>query len=485
MPSRSLVPLAALVAAACHGPPRPIPPPASSAPPAMRTTAVDRAAFQRALAKVQPGMTAAQVIALVGRPDDIRTERDPDGLAAARTVEVWRWGTDGHLGFGTLGTVHLQTDHTVQYVFGGAGAPPPATVIDEATLRDTLRALDRVPSYQEPADPRATIAAVNALVALGHDRALAAIGEYLRVSSPFDDPGRDGLFVVLAALFEVPEPPGYQPAPALGASQPPPPTNPRALPRFPVALVDDVPLVVVHGYSLAGEAEPPEWHLAALARSGVMRTAPLRPPADPLALFDRLAGHAGTAFLRATSLDDRAGRALILDQGLRLVATASPLAADADGGYLPPDVAIDAAWTHARAAVAARAIHWDAGAARYAFADGSTTPPPPPRPPRQLWDAPLPGASPCRLILARRTADVVDVEVRIERAPGAANPAATLRVLDGADVLASMPILAGASPPGSTSGMVLSRRVRLPAGRALHAELDVGGSLTRGPEVVP
>jgi len=72
--------------------------------------------------------------------------------------------------------------------------------------------LARVPAYDggpiEPGgpsyDPRALIRAVNALQPLGKERALAAIGELLRVALP-SDPAYEGMLLVLRVLFEVPK----------------------------------------------------------------------------------------------------------------------------------------------------------------------------------------------------------------------------------------------------------------------------------------
>src|SRR5436190_23947314 len=82
-----------------------------------------RAEFAALIAKIKPGMTADQVKQMLGPPDDIKTERDPGGIPAARTTEVWRYGAKAHLAFGTLGTIHVQADHKVQYVFGDKGTP--------------------------------------------------------------------------------------------------------------------------------------------------------------------------------------------------------------------------------------------------------------------------------------------------------------------------------------------------------------------------
>ena len=76
------------------------------------------------MSKLKEGMSEAEVFALLGKPDDIRTHEDPGGISTTRTKEIWRYGTDGHLTFPTLGCVYLDTAGQVQYVYGGHGAPP-------------------------------------------------------------------------------------------------------------------------------------------------------------------------------------------------------------------------------------------------------------------------------------------------------------------------------------------------------------------------
>jgi hypothetical protein len=64
-------------------------------------------------------MTEAQVLRILGPPDDVRTETDPGGILSADTREVLRCGTNGHISCATLGQVYLNRARAVQYVFGG------------------------------------------------------------------------------------------------------------------------------------------------------------------------------------------------------------------------------------------------------------------------------------------------------------------------------------------------------------------------------
>ena len=223
------------------------------------------------------------------------------------------------------------------------------TPASSAALTALIRA---VPSYQSPGDPLALIRAVNSLQRLGRDAAIAALTDYLHTTPPGDD-HREGTIAIMRVLFDPANPPGYLPVLHAGAPDPAPPDDPLVLPRFPIAIIDDIPLVVVNGYTLGGKAETPEMHLATVARTATFRTLPLKPPDDPLAAIDRIAGHAGTTFLRDAHLDDDAGRARLLDQALRLIDPQTHLAAGPD---------LDRRWKAAR--TAAHAQRWDGDAYR-------------------------------------------------------------------------------------------------------------------------
>src|SRR5439155_26392043 len=69
-----------------------------------------RQAFARAMSKIKEGMAEKDVLALLGKPDDIRTHNDPGGISTTRTKEIWCYGTNGHLTFATLGRVYIDNE---------------------------------------------------------------------------------------------------------------------------------------------------------------------------------------------------------------------------------------------------------------------------------------------------------------------------------------------------------------------------------------
>jgi hypothetical protein len=436
-----------------------------------------RSEFTAKLAKVKPGMTADQVKDLLGPPDDIKTEKDPGGITAARTVEVWRYGARAHLAFGTLGSVHVQADRTVQYVFGGAGTP--YTGVAEPELRRLLETLDAVPSYDATGfDPLRLIRAVNALQPLGKDKALAVISEYLRVSSWLDDPGREGVFLVLRALFDVPA--GKMPPMMVGGPSPAPPKDPTALPLYPIAIVDDVPLKIVGGYMLGGDPEPPEADVAAFRKVGTMRARPLAP--TPAAL-DAIDAFVAGPLAKAMPVDDSL-RIMLFDQGLRLFGTVYRPDDRTVDAWFPPGKDVAVRWSAVRVQLGKLGAKWDAKTVQFELPDGTTLPPLPSGFQRVWWDIGLAGTTTSRLTLERLSDRVVAIELRIELASGASVKADKVRLLDPTTgkVIATLELQALSAPANSTSGSVTGSRIDLAKGRSLRIELASGA---RGPTLAP
>ncbi len=435
-----------------------------------------RVAFSAKLGKVTAGMTADAVTKLLGAPDDIRTEHDPGGITAARTVEVWRYGTHGHGTFGTLGTVHIQADRKVQYVFGGRGTP--YTGLPEPQLRHLLDLLDAVPSYNATLEPMRLVQAVNALVPLGKDRALAVVGEYLRVSSELDDPGREGVFLVMRALFDVPA--TGMPAMMVGSAATP--TDPKALPRFPLVIVDDLPIKLVAGYALAGQAEPPEMDVAAFGKLGTLRSALLAP--SPQAL-DRLEAYVAGPLGKAMALDDHL-RVAIYDQALRAFATVFRPADRSIDGWFQWGTGKDIAtrWAATRAMFGKLGARWDPMTSQLVLADGSTLPPLPAGFPRMWWDLALRGTTSSRVTFERKSDLIVAIEIRIDLAAGARFAGDALRLVDPGTgkLLATIDLEPIAAPSNSTTGSVMSRRLELPRGHSVRPDLVSGAG---GPTLVP
>jgi hypothetical protein len=325
-----------------------------------------RREFAEAMSRVTEGMPAAEVVRLLGKPDDIRTEHDAGGISTSRTKEIWRYGTSGHLTTATLGQVYIDEDGRAQYIYG-RGDPPPDAMFAEPELRRLLDTLGEVPSYNDGLryNPRAVIQAVNLLQPLGKGKALAAIQEHLRTT----DEG-EGAFLVLRTLFEVPEDPGYMPRMHVGAPSPTEPKNPKLLPRFPITIEGDIPLLLVTGYSLAGHPEHPMSHVNYFREHGKLREKQLVPIDAPFAALDELANSPRWIF-NDGGWSDRSGRHILSNQLLRLMDSVYRIETGIRGELLPPDGPL----ANTVVPEASRLkIRWSETANEYVFIDGTSLP---------------------------------------------------------------------------------------------------------------
>jgi hypothetical protein len=446
-----------------------------------------RSKFAAKMARVKEGMPEQNVRKLLGKPDDVRTCRELND-ETARTKEIWCYGTNGHLTFPTLGCVYFDTEGKVQYVFGGEGKPPNAKLFREGELRDLLRLIDKAPEANGNFyNPRTIIRIVNRLQPLGKEKALAAICEYVRVASTWHSEARDsGLFLVLRVLFDVPADPGYLPPVIFGYPSPwGQPTDPKIMPRFPILLVDDVPLLLVEGYHLGGAPEPVETHVEYFRKKGRLRAIPLVPTNQPLAILDHLPA-AVEKFIADSKSEDVKDR-ILRDQLLRLVYSVyrkKGLRIIEDGVSYAGYYHDSPSWKEACAAVDKLGIRWDAGKARYTFRDGSTLPPPK-RYARITWEIKAFDTL-ATLIIERQDDEVVNFQLTEPLVNGPPVPQPSLRIFrvkNKEGTLAKFPKV-GLRGQGGGGRWGISGR-KLPYGEAIQAELRLGSKSVLSPVYKP
>ncbi len=222
----------------------------------------------------------------------------------------------------------------------------------------TLDACDR-----GPYSPLLTIRAINEVVSLGSKQSGPFLDRYFK---HLGLNGHGNLFPFIRCIFLIPRNPGYLPAPKTGAFEPMPPTDMRLAPRFPYALIGDVPIVIASPTgALAGFPEPEAEHYIHLSTMAKLRTTPLVPIDRPWILVGR------------TTLPDNvnfsyARRGMNADI-LNLVSTAYRPKPYGTGGYswytdTPPG------WRAAVAEMERVHMHWDRDRQEYVRGDGSTLP---------------------------------------------------------------------------------------------------------------
>lgn len=171
------------------------------------------------------------------------------------------------------------------------GLPDALNRIDPE-LREAVAAIHRSPSPQRGLEFSSVrlIRAVNALQPLGKEKALKALWAYYRLARDLSVGDRRKhhtdeyrILPIVHLLFE--SPPGGMPGFILGAGDVAAPEV-RAWPLFPIALVQDVPFMMVSGYMLAGMPQDAADHLR--LKLGPIRPAPLAPQVTPLEAADEL-----------------------------------------------------------------------------------------------------------------------------------------------------------------------------------------------------
>jgi len=442
-----------------------------------------RAAFVHAMSSVVEGMKADEVEKLLGKPDDVRTQFDPGGISRYQTTEIWSYGTDGHLTFPTLGCVYM-SEGRVQEVAGGYGAPPDAAVFSETDLRELLRLIDSTcvtGSY----NPLRFIQAVNGLQPLGKEKALAAIGEYIRVLPQLHD--RLPVFLLLRLLFEVPQDPGFMPGMKVGMPSVVEPADHTLLPLFPLFLVNGIPLNLVTGYALAGQAQPVEDHIAYFKKSGKWRTRPLVPSNEPLAVLD-LVAHSPQWIYKEKQDDDPYGHAKnhLANELLQLIDTVYRIEPDSNGDRVPGVPFDQQRWNRIMKDVAALHIKWDTAKNIYVFANGTSLPEVKvPIYMRQIWDIASLGPA-AKLIVERRNKDSVSMILQYNEYRGVSILKSTVKVYRAG--VKEKPVAVYYIPPangGDMSHQSTYPDVKLPAGEGAYAEITFGNETTKSAVFTP
>jgi hypothetical protein len=223
----------------------------------------------------------------------------------------------------------------------------------ENDLRELLSILDPSgPSLNGRFDPLWVIKAVNTLQPLGKDKAVAAVQEFQRVAPIWLQDSADLIFV-LRLLFEVPKDPGYMPGVWGRLSlMPRPPDDPKRIPRFPIVIMEDIPLDVAFFVLSTGQQPSLAAHVRFYRQRGNIRARPLCPTNKPLEVYPEFLKAYGWLY---TNWQDRElGLSFVKDQFRALLRTV--YRGDIENRSLP------------------RPIRWDTKLNIYSFLDGTILP---------------------------------------------------------------------------------------------------------------
>jgi hypothetical protein len=305
----------------------------------------------------------------------------------------------------------------------GEARETPAEMVDDAQLRELLRVIDTTPSTADAFafNPRRLIHVVNTLQPLGKEKALTAISEYLRVT-PYPaawGSGRNGVFLLMRTLFEVPDDPGYLPRANLGRPSPGVPADLKSVPRFPLTIVDDVPFLLTHGYSAAGPSPRPELELPYFRDHAQIRAKPLVPPDNPLGLYAKVLKISDTL---ENSVPEHGLLAMqvfsLLDSVYRMPDDPMKESVETVGDVLEHMQRLTGRLDLLRADPGMQNIRWDRQNNRYVFAkDGTFLPEPVTKVYlREVWNTVLFGR-PTQVIAERRSEKQVHISLQYQTQP--------------------------------------------------------------------
>jgi hypothetical protein len=298
------------------------------------------------------------------------------------------------------------------------------------------------------------------------------------------------MFLVLRVLFDVPENVNPNRAGAFGMPSPAGPKDPHQIPRFPVALVDDIPLMLVGGYSIEGLGSSMEAVLAFFKENGQLHPKPLAPNNDPLSAIVHLMNspqwiytdtnlqNFGGMSLGSAEDNDRE-KSMLMEQLLRLIDSVYRLPADVYGNRLPCCEPPESAWQKVVSEVSTLKIKWDPRQNMFVFPDGSHLSPAENNIyRRQIWKLTGLGFEDAEIVLERKSDNWVSVMVWWAGKAGATLRPGTLFLFDGKDMKVPLEMFPFTSKVGMGGGTTVCRTIRLIAGSELTARLVVTGYST-------
>lgn len=133
----------------------------------------------------------------------------------------------------------------------------------------------------EAYDPKDVMVAVNTLLPLGKAKVLEEITAALSPAKP----STPGAFWILRVLFDLP-PEEFFPLVKIGQPDIPPPEVSDLIPRFPIAIIRDIPFLVIKRYDLSGMPEPVDGHMTYFREYGILKHRELFPPKQPDGIED-------------------------------------------------------------------------------------------------------------------------------------------------------------------------------------------------------
>lgn len=274
-----------------------------------------RKPFLENLKKIQPGMSPVEVENLLGKPDAKKTRQNrpsaPDGLLdeskESEPETVWIYGNDHPLLTPSLGSVSFGNNKVIDHKRSKLSQTAfdlqrkkELESIGEDKAEIILQGIYETAKQNH--NPAKLIQITNALYSLGKENSIVILELFDGLLPPRNF--TDVHYLIPRILFDVPEDPGYLPGMLIGASLTVPNSGIKELPRFPIILIDDVPLELYGPFFiLAGVRQTFPDYIKDFREKGIFRKLPLRPKGNPMALMDQFEQTAGFLFPEKKSFE--------------------------------------------------------------------------------------------------------------------------------------------------------------------------------------
>ena len=276
----------------------------------------------------------------------------------------------------------------------------------------------------------------------------------------------------------------------VGSLEPYEPTNRHLLPRFPISMERDIPLLLVRGYMLGGRAEPVEEHVEYFRTNGVLRSKPLTPPDDPLSILDGLMNSLQTIYKDLESNEDyfmKGENSMLMEQLLRLVDSVYRPPTGSDGYRLWDFLGKDQAenWKKCVSGVSLLKIRWDPQQNLYVWKDGGRLPPVPIKQYRRaIWKLEGLGME-AGLILERCNQTSVSYILEFSQTKGATLKPATLILYDNQSRSKPLETFNFTNSVGNGTYTSIGKMLTLKEGDDASAQLIFEGATNFSPVLKP
>lgn len=251
-----------------------------------------RQEFSAALSKLSIGMSQAEAVRLLGEPDVVqRREEVLPSYYLPRAKEIWGYGIQKSNTYPSLGQLWIGDDQLIEVIIGNEPPDESLQLFQESEIRKLLQLIALTPHPDGTKfDFLFGIRIINTLQTLNKEKVLSVIEEHLRIGGYERFRTEPSLALLLRVLFDTSTPPRLLPETFFGTPHPKGPSDASLLPSFPMCVIGDVPLNVIHHFTptMSTGIHTIKPLLDQYREEGTLRVTPLTPTDTPFVIIEEL-----------------------------------------------------------------------------------------------------------------------------------------------------------------------------------------------------